>query len=372
MNENLNKASICSIVTMEVIDFAKKKEADQVEIKTLLYGLLAQAVIDIPQDDRMILQKEHGAVVVCNGPLENALEDALMISLSVRDEILKSNAQHLKPCYVQFGISLGSVKLASKKGQPALVGEGVDEAQRIMSFANPNQILVSRGYHDMASKVSQDVSNMFEQYDMHAHEQEIYAVLLKAAQVEPLANVDASPPQNWLSEINWRYAIAGCLVLAVLVGLAKQVFAPAVPRITMDAPVVEQATAQQEVKPTAEPTPSPAPVAVAAPDEPVSPAIKAEKMPIKPTKTVQKKAKQVLKGQATASHKEQATETHTTTTATEKSTESKQTENKTAEAKTAKSTSKSGSAWDSFTTSIKTGTERPCSQAETAMGQCTK
>ena len=138
MNDKMNKTSICSVVALEIIDYAKKTEAEQIEIKSLFNSLIDLAVIDIPQEDRMIVDTGSGAAIACSGPLEDALEDALFISITIRDEILKSNAHNSTHLYVQFGINLGAARVVKN----AIIGEGVDEAQHIMRFANPNQILV--------------------------------------------------------------------------------------------------------------------------------------------------------------------------------------------------------------------------------------
>ena len=383
MNDKANKATICSVVTLEIIDFAKKTEADQVDIKNQLNSLIERAAVDIPQDDRVVVEEALGVVIVCNGPMEDALEDALFISLTVRDEILKNNAQSLKPWYVQFGINLGNARLTTKKGRQVIVGEGVDEARRITSFANPNQILVSRVYYDMASKVTKDISNMFEQYDMHAHEQEIYAVQLKQpAPNEVLTDLaDGATQANWqsmASKINLKYAGIGLLAFATIFLLGKQLFSPTVPTIVMDPPVVAETPARPKAAdaPVEAPTQVAEPVQVALPEQPAKPTTKlAQETPVK-TKVEQKKVAQnsVVEAKTPTTNAEKSVETkaekpaastvekHSHVTAEAKPTESK------AEKKTA--TEKSS--WESFKNSVKTGTEHACTQAESAMGQCTR
>jgi class 3 adenylate cyclase len=172
MNDKMNKTSISSIVALDVIDYSKKSEAEQMQLKQLLMQLVQHAVLDIPQSDRVIMESSSGAAIACGGPLEDALEDALFISITIRDEILKHNSQSTLPIYAQFGINLGSVSAVGSN----IVGEGIDEAQRIKRFANPNQILVSNVYFEMASKLTQEISQMFEKYEMHAHDHDVYAV----------------------------------------------------------------------------------------------------------------------------------------------------------------------------------------------------
>lgn len=179
MNGKMNKTSISSVVCLDVLDFSKKSKDEQQAIKKQLHQLVDRAIIDIPEKDRMVLDTKNGAIVTCSGPLESALEDALFIALTVRDEVLNTSIGTESPLYLVIGINLGSVRLDPnvKAGEaPKVIGEGLTEAQRIMSFANPNQILVSRAYYEMASKLTLEVAQMFEKYDMHAYEHDIYAV----------------------------------------------------------------------------------------------------------------------------------------------------------------------------------------------------
>jgi len=257
----MKKTSISSVVCFDIIDFAKKSEAEQQSIKKQFDALIALAVVDIPEKDRMIVDTGHGAVITCSGSLENALEDALFIALTVRDEILGSNAKNSQALYLLIGINLGSVKVENSVNAneaPKIIGEGLVEAQRIMSFAKPNQILVSRAYYDMASKLTLEIAQMFEKYDMHAYEHDIYAVRLlsEKAPVEDTVitpEVTAEAGEASVKEGgNWGlYVLPILLAIAMLFALTKwmqheQDSAGELPTITME-PV------DQELSPLPEP-----------------------------------------------------------------------------------------------------------------------
>jgi len=392
MNDKMNKTSICSIVALDIIDFSKKTEAEQVEIKGQFDGLISLAVIDIPEGDRVILDTEQGAVIACSGPLEDALEDALFISLTIRDEILKNNIQSLKPLYVQFGINLGSVRLANKKGEPDIIGEGVDEAKRIMSFANPNQILVSRVYHEMASKLTQEISKMFEQYDMHALEQEIYAVRLLKDQSATSDAVDVSADDSgaasWqLSKINWKYATAGLFALAGVFVLSNALLNPTEPTITMDPPVVAETPVKKDAKPREalnNAAPVQEPVQTAQPelvDKPSEPVAVVEEAP-KKSKVVQKKSTEKVVAEAKASSTKASANSPENPTAANNAEKpvasAKETPPittvaaKPAASKTEKNATHEKSGWQNFKDSVTSGSERKCTQAEVAMNQFAK
>lgn len=341
MNDEKNKTSIWSVVALDIIDYSKKTGAEQLEVKKILDGFIHHAVTDIAQDDRLIVDTVSGAVIICSGPLEDALEDALFISITIRDEILNNNIHGTTPLYVQFGIHLGAARVVKN----TTVGEGVDEAKRIMSFANPNQILVSNVYFEMASKLTQEMAQMFEKYEMHAHEHDVYAVRLlkEVATEEPLIPADHVTPTKWQSitaQANWTYLALSLLVLAAFFALAKTVVTPVEPIITVEQPVVAEPPAATEL--TGEPNP---------------PSVKQKE--VEAAKVGQKKSKQdaTVKVDETKNNPEKSAEN---------------TSAKPAESRAEEGDSKVESTWESLKDSVKKGAKRECTQAEIAMNQCAK
>jgi hypothetical protein len=80
-----------------------------------------------------------------------------------------------------MGVNLGPVRLVRDiNGQPNIVGDGINVAQRVMGFAEPGQILVSRSYYDAASRLEQEYGGMFNyigsRTDKHVREHEVYAI----------------------------------------------------------------------------------------------------------------------------------------------------------------------------------------------------
>ena len=356
MNDKLNKTSIFSIVALDIIDYSKKTIAEQAEFKKLFNDFIHHAVIDIPQDDRVIVDTISGAAIACSGSLEDALEDALFISITIRDEILKHNTQGSAPLYVQFAIHLGAVRVVKN----TMVGDGIEGAQRIMSFANPNQILVSNVYFEMASKLTQEMAQMFEKYEMHAHEHDVYAVrLLKdtAALEDPSNPTDNALPTAWqlmTAKINWTYVVLGLLLLAAFFVLAKLVDAPiesaTTPATTVEQPVVKKTSPATEL-------------AV----EPNQDAAKQDNANQDDTK--QDDAKKANVNQKKTKPKA-TVEAEDATNKTQKSTAD--TAVKSVESKTQKDEANEKSGWQTFKDSVKSGTDRKCSQAEIALNQCVK
>ena len=385
-----NKASICAIVHLEIIDFSKKPDAEQVVIKNQLNHLINHAVIDIAHNNRAILNVADGTLIACIGPLEAALEDALLISQIIRDEILESNSLDLTPLYVRFGINLGTMQAPSElNGKLSIVGESIVEAKRMMSFAKPNQILVSRAYYEMASELSQEISQLFEYHDMHANEQDIYAVrpLKDFAAIEetPPISTNNSPSQNKqsiISNINWSYVPLSLLVLVALFVLVKLLSAPTEPTIIFVQPALKEPPAslannlpiksEDKFLLPNESLEKTLPKASSAENETVEKKL-IEKTPVQ-NKTVQTKPAQTKPAEKKVKKKivqKQAKNKSASEIKTETKTEtSRNAASKPVASKEDKDVEKDKTGWETFKDSVKQGTNRPCSQAEIAMNQC--
>ena len=356
MKDKINKTSIYSIVALDIIDYSKKTIAEQVEIKRLFNDFIRHAVIDIPQNDRVIVDTISGAAIACSGALEDALEDALFISITIRDEILKHNLQGSTPLYVQFAIHLGAVRVVKN----TMVGDGVEGAQSIMSFANPNQILVSHVYFEMASKLTQEIAQMFEKYEMHAYEHDVYAVRLlndKAAAEDLSDPTENTLPSTWrliTDKLNWTYIGFSLLVLAALLMLAKLVNAPMEPTITpttiSPATIVEQPVVKKTLTATE---------LTVEPNQDDANQDDVKQNVAKEANVTQKKPKQKAAIQAVDS-----------TNKTQKS--AADTSVKPVESTAEKSKANDKSGWQTFKDSVKSGTDAKCTQAEIALNQCAK
>jgi hypothetical protein len=62
-----------------------------------------------------------------------------------------------------------------------IIGDGINVAQRVMSFARPGQLLVSRSFYEVVSCLSRDYANLFRhegsRTDKHVRAHEVYAVV---------------------------------------------------------------------------------------------------------------------------------------------------------------------------------------------------
>jgi len=237
MEERGNKTIICSVFFLDIVEYSKKSVSGQISQKERFNAFLSAAIRDVPVNDRIILDTGDGAAISFLGDVE----DALRAALSMRSSLLSEEGQKEPALLVRMGINLGPVRLVRDiNGQPNIVGDGINVAQRVMGFADAGQILVSRSYHDAASRLSQQYEGMFSyvgsRTDKHVREHDVYSI----GQPGDLTGVQTPPAlqeqsqnklwQEWLdksvslleqlrnkSKVYWDVTRVRCSELALLV-----------------------------------------------------------------------------------------------------------------------------------------------------------
>jgi hypothetical protein len=147
-------------------------------VKQSFSTLVSDALRSLPADDCIKLDTGDGLAICYLG----APEDVLYLAVGLRDAF-KDVKEICGNCYtVRMGINLGPVKILEDiNGQRNTIGDGINAAQRIMSFAQPNQLLVSRPYYDVISCLSEENPKMFSYIgvhnDKHVRQYDVYEVL---------------------------------------------------------------------------------------------------------------------------------------------------------------------------------------------------
>ena len=187
-----NRTFIGSVVFADIVGYSKKSVSEQIVLKDRFTSILADCLKDIALEQRIILDTGDGAAMSFLGDPE----DALFVSMHMRDFLQRTYANLGLPdnavqedidigpqgdLSVRIGINLGPVKLLRDiNGHPNIVGDGINVAQRIMTFARPGQIVVSRSYFDVVSVISDEYAKLFKyegsRTDKHVREHEIYVV----------------------------------------------------------------------------------------------------------------------------------------------------------------------------------------------------
>jgi hypothetical protein len=152
---------------------------------------LAKSLKPIPTAERVILDTGDGAAVTFLGNPEDALFSGLIL-------------QRLNELPVRMGINLGPVRLVKDlNGQTNILGDGINVGQRVMSFADPGQLLVSRSFYEVVSRLSDVYEDLFthvgERKDKHVRAHEVYSVNLSAEALPDF--VEATWGAEWAAAV---------------------------------------------------------------------------------------------------------------------------------------------------------------------------
>lgn len=210
MTERLNKTSICSVIFLDIVGYSQKTAAEQTTCKACLNALISRSVMGIAQTDRIILDTGDGAAISLLG----APEEALFVAMSIRDRILSTNLSAETQLLVRIGINLGPVRVVKDvNANLNIIGDGINVAQRVMSYAAPNTILASRSYFEIVSRLSSDITRMFTYFGIktgnHMQNQEIY-LISTGKPAEPsqpsIQNGNAAEKESPSARNHWTYA----------------------------------------------------------------------------------------------------------------------------------------------------------------------
>ena len=177
MAEHTNRTFICSVLFLDIVEYSRRSVAEQIALKERFNAVLTEAIVGVATDDRIILDTGDGAAVSFLGDPE----DTLFAGMSLRDAVAGQDVTSGPQLQIRVGVNLGPVRLVKDiNGQPNIIGDGINVAQRVMSFAEPGQILVSRSYYDVMARLSEDYAKLFHyegaKTDKHVREHEVYAI----------------------------------------------------------------------------------------------------------------------------------------------------------------------------------------------------
>jgi class 3 adenylate cyclase len=168
--DSAGRTLVCSVLFLDIADYSQKPVAEQLQLKQAFNQALGVALEHVAPRDRIILDTGDGAAITFMGDPE----DALFASMGMRD--LATNVP------VRLGVNLGPVRLVKDlNGQMNIIGDGINVAQRVMSFSRPGQLLVSRSFYEVVSCLSRDYASLFRhegsRTDKHVRAHEVYAVV---------------------------------------------------------------------------------------------------------------------------------------------------------------------------------------------------
>lgn len=171
----LHKNVLGTIMFLDLVAYSSYSLEQQVAAKARFNELIHKALKGVLESSRIVIDTGDGAAVCFLGDPEEALQSALLL----RGLLLQKYGRALS---VRTGLHLGPIRMVFDiNNRVNVVGDGINVAQRIMDFAQANQIVVSRAYYDVVSRITDLAASLFSplgaHLDKHMRSHDIYAVL---------------------------------------------------------------------------------------------------------------------------------------------------------------------------------------------------
>jgi class 3 adenylate cyclase len=228
-----SRTLMAAVLFADLVGYSRKPVADQFAAKESFRELLQGVLAPLAPTSRMVLDTGDGAAIAFLADPEHAL----YVVLELR-AVLASGASGslLGSGDLRLGINLGPVKrMVDINGQPNLVGEGMNTAERVMSFASPGEITASRAYCDAISCLRESYRFLFESLgrrtDKHGREHEVFRLCATPRALEearssvgfgevrtPAQAPDHSPSSTGGPQVGWRALVWAALVVVVALG----------------------------------------------------------------------------------------------------------------------------------------------------------
>jgi len=189
------RSTSATVLFFDVVGYTKQPVNKQIEIKKQFNRLVSDCLEAMGEGDRIILDTGDGAAI---GFMQHP-EDALEVAMQFRQTVMANGHMDYPDLKVRIGIHLGPINVAKDmNGRSNMVGDGINDAQRVMSFAGIDQIFISRSYYDFVSRLSDEYANLFHYRgalkDKHDREHPVYELVDAAAPVAEIAPPQAIEP----------------------------------------------------------------------------------------------------------------------------------------------------------------------------------
>jgi len=172
--ETSSRTLVCSVLFAELAGYAQLPGSEQLRRKRVLKAQVAQELVQVPMAERVVQEIESGIAVAFLVDAEAALATAIG---------LQAGAGNLA---LRIGLTLGTVHVVQDlNGQTAIVGEGVNDAQRVAAHAATGQALAAGAYREVVSRLSPDHAAVFRvvalRSDARGREHELFEVRIAGA-----------------------------------------------------------------------------------------------------------------------------------------------------------------------------------------------
>lgn len=231
LSEGSNRTWLCTVVFMDLVGFSRTSVDRQLQAKQRLNEMITESIRGVEESSRVLLDTGDGTAICFLGDPE----EAFLSALALRRTLNKAYSEMKDVIEVRMGINLGPIKLVRDlNGNINAIGDGINDAQRIMSFAGAQDLFVSRSFYDVVGRISEDINRMFTfvgiRKDKHVREHAVYAVGSRPTSGdtssinEPVPSVEAlSPPSLATSHPIAEWSLSDTTEGAIAAELARYI-----------------------------------------------------------------------------------------------------------------------------------------------------
>lgn len=153
-----SRAITATVLFFDVVGYTKQPVNKQIEIKKQFNTLVSGCMKALGGGEHIILDTGDGAAI---GFMQHP-EGALKVAMQFRKTVTANQHNDYPDMEVRIGIHLGPINVAQDmNGRSNMVGDGINDAQRVMSFAGADQVYISRSYYDFVSRLSGEYASLF-------------------------------------------------------------------------------------------------------------------------------------------------------------------------------------------------------------------
>lgn len=186
MSDLRGSTKMFSVLFVDVVGYSKKTLSEQILLKARFVTLWSDAIKEVPPGDIMVVDAGDGAALT-------ALvepEDTVRVAIKLRELIFQEGAEPGDEMRIRMGINFGPVQMGiDVHGKACVVGDAINMAQRIMSFGDANQIMISRSYYDVIVPLSHEYQRLFhylgKRADKHNRFHDVYGMGVENQEAVP-------------------------------------------------------------------------------------------------------------------------------------------------------------------------------------------
>ncbi len=174
----LDRSTSATVLFFDMVGYTKLSVNKQIEVKGQFNQLVSDCLAEQGEGERVILDTGDGAAI---GFMQHP-EDALQVARQFHKLLVANQHNDYPELNVRIGVHMGPVSIVKDmNGQSNMVGDAINDAQRVMGFAGTDQIFVSRAYYDFISRLSDTYADIFHyqgsQKDKHGREHHVYKLM---------------------------------------------------------------------------------------------------------------------------------------------------------------------------------------------------